>query len=40
MFLTSKLHIDQREAEVNMIKFVVDKHFMSIETKVYNFFII
>ena len=36
MLLNSKSHIDLRGAEVNMIKFTVQKHSMSTETKVNN----
>ena len=40
MLLISKRHIDRRGAEVNMIKFTVQLHSMSTETKVNNCFII
>ena len=40
MLLNSKRHIDRRGAEVNMIKFTVQLHSMSIETKVNNCFVI
>ena len=32
VLLNSKRHIDRRGAEVNMIRFTVQKHFVSTET--------